>query len=173
MDDTLMVSYRWHLFRSSSTRPVSALAARVPRWGCLGGPSWDCRLPDNAFFAIALPGSSFRPLQQRAFPAVAYSSGIQSRLGYSPNGVFDAAYHTTTGKSRSKTNNSPGQKIRTFSPLPVLPAPLRLPRLRRVPETITGQYRGDRPEGWLSSDLPLPSSSNLVNQKRGLNICRT
>jgi len=115
MNGTLNVRGRRHLLRSSSTRPVSAPTTRSPRWGCPGGPVWDCRVPDNGFLAIALPGGASRALPGRAFPAMAYSSGAQSRLGYSPNGAFERAYHTTTGENRRKTNNGLDKKSRPFA----------------------------------------------------------
>ena len=166
MDDTLKARYRGHLLRSSSNRPASGPTIGIPRPGCPGGAVLYRRIAVNGFLAIALGGAAYRPLQGCAFPAVAYSSGIQSRLGYSPNGGFDAAYHTTTGKSRSKTNNGLDKKSRPFRCPPLLPAPLRLTRRRRIPETDTGQYPGESPEERLRRELPSSSSYNLINQKK-------
>lgn len=118
MHDTLKVRTRGHLLPSSSHRPASAITTGFPRPGCPGDPVWHRRLAVNHFLARALREATCRPHPGRACPAVAYSSGIQSRLGYSPNGVFDAAYHTTTGKSRSKTNNSLDKKNRGFLAAP-------------------------------------------------------
>ena len=172
MDGTLNATGRSHLLPSSSTRPASAPTARSPRWGGPGDAVWDCRFPENGFLAIALSGGAFRALQERAFPAVAYSSRAQSRLGYSPNGAFERAYHTTTGESRSKTINGLDKKSRPFAAAPPS-APLRLPRPRRSRETVTGQYPGEGIEGWLAKELPISSSLQSRNPKRGLNICRT
>jgi hypothetical protein len=173
MNGTLKVRGHRHLLRSSSTRPVSAPTTGFARRGGPGDPVWDCRLRENGFLTIAaLSGGTFRALQERAFPAVGYSSGAQSRLGYSPNGASERAYHTTTGESRSKTINGLDKKSRPFAAAPPS-APLRLPRRRRSRETVTGQYPGEGIEGWLAKELPISSSLQSRNPKRGLNICRT
>ena len=172
MDDTLKARYRGHLLRSSSNRPASGPTIGIPRPGCPAGAVLYRRIAVNGFLAIALGGAAYRPLQGCAFPAVAYSSGIQSRLGYSPNGAFERAYHTTTGESRSKTINGLDKKSRPFAAAPPS-APLRLPRRRRSRETVTGQYPGEGIEGWLAKELPISSSLQSRKLKRGLNICRT
>lgn len=46
---------------------------------------------------------------------VAYSPQIISRLGYSPNLAFNAAYHTTIYKSPGSTFQGPDKKIRRLS----------------------------------------------------------
>jgi len=114
MYGTLKISGRGHLLRSSSTHPECAPSTRLPRGGCTGAPVWTCRFPGNTFLIIAFPGSAFRSFRGRAFPPVAYSSRAQSRLGYSPNGAFDRAYHTTTGKCEGKTNNGLDKKSGPF-----------------------------------------------------------
>ena len=141
MDDTLKARYRGHLLRSSSNRPASGPTIGIPRPGCPGGAVLYRRIAVNGFLAIALGGAAYRPLQGCAFPAVAYSSGIQSRLGYSPDGVFDAAYHTTTGKSRSKTNNGLDKKTRLFRYPPPSASPGATESQKRIRANTVGRGR--------------------------------
>lgn len=69
---------------------------------------------------------------------VAYPLLAHSRLGCSPEFAFHAAYHTTSCKFRSKTNQCPDKKSgghpafrpavplpRPSSPAPAAPAPVR------------------------------------------------
>jgi hypothetical protein len=118
MYGTLKISFRRHSFQSFSNRPEAAPAPGFSHRGFPWWRVWDCRIPDDGFPAIALSGGAFRALRPVAVPAVAYSSDVQSRLGYSPNGALEWAYHTTTGESRSKTNNSPDKKSRPFAAAP-------------------------------------------------------
>jgi hypothetical protein len=137
MNGTLEIWDRRHLLRSSSNRPASAPTFLPPRRGSSRDPDWYCRLAVNGFVAVAMSRGTSRSLQECSCPAVAYSSGIQSRLGYSPNGVFDAAYHTTTGKSRSKTNNGLDKKSRPFR----CPPPSGLPPPPPAPPNPGNGYR--------------------------------
>ncbi len=104
--------------RSPSTRP----ARPVP-----GGPYlWDSRwamdfsrtrtFPGNGSSAFPSPGDPPQPNLDYPFLPVAYCLLAHSRLGYSPKVGLDAAYHTTSCKSRSNTNVMCGQKIKRSPP---------------------------------------------------------
>jgi len=162
MNGTLSARGRSHLFRSSSSRPLSAPSTGFSRWGCPGDPVWDYRCRESAFLAIAWSGGTSRPLPERAFPAVAYSSGIQSRLEYSPNRVFYGAYHTTTGESRRKTNNGLDKKFRPFAAaLPSASARAAESRRQLRANTLARGWR-DR---WQENSRH-HASYHLVNQKK-------
>ena len=102
MDDTLKVRARGHLSRSSFIRPDSAQPPRVAPRNLPWMPVRDCRKP---FLALESPGSVCSLFRDGTFPAVAYFWKNPSRLGHSPNGVFDRAHHNTTRKCKRKTNN--------------------------------------------------------------------
>ena len=159
MDDTVKLRSRRHLITSPSTRPASAPSTPPPRWGCPGAPVWTCLFPGNSPLPLAFPGRASRPPRSRAFPPVAYFFRAQSRLGYSPNGAFDRAYHTTTGKGGGKTNNGLDKKSG--------PSPAARPA---AASAVAQRQRRSTPvrQGW--SNICLENSRhhvfyNLVNPK--------
>jgi len=81
-------------------------------------------LPGWGSLAVLPPACATDPNPNRPFIRVGYSLRAVSRLGYSPNFPFDAAYHTTSCKSGGTTN------LFFFAKSPQgSPPPLRAPGL--------------------------------------------
>jgi hypothetical protein len=160
MDDTVKVWDRDCAHCSSSTRLASKPSIRVGPFGSTGAPAWPS-FPLSTFLAIGTRQSAFRSTRRRKFQPVAYSLSPHSRLGYSPNGVLDRAYHNTTGECRSKTNNGPDKKSGLFSVGPRVAPSTRPVAQQRRDSTLAGK-------GWnkfRSENSHDQFSPNLVNPK--------
>jgi len=134
VDVTFTIIGRRHPLPSTSTRRAFALPARRPALAVPLALVRACLIPGRGPLNLFHPGGGSPFPRGRAFPPVAYSLPAISRLAYSPNGVLDRAYHTTTGKGGSKTNigldKKSGQNpIFRFSPAfnPAVGQPCRRP----------------------------------------------
>ncbi len=114
MDDTLKIIVRGDTYRSSFPRSFLAPPSGAPPGGSRGALSWTCAFPGIGSLAIFSPRGD--PPSNPDWPSlpVAYSLQRHSRLGYSPKLVFDRAYHSTSCKSQSNTNQCLGKKTGGF-----------------------------------------------------------
>src|SRR5208283_5066469 len=103
---TLEVISQSDISRSFFARPAFLPPAPPNQGGFRGamGGNRSCVLPGNGSPAIFPSGGAPQPNPDWPFIPVAYSLLAHSRLGYSPNLGFDAAYHTTFRKFRGYTN---------------------------------------------------------------------
>ena len=105
--------------RSASTPRTLPVSAEPYLRGSRGaiGVSRTRACPGIGAPAIFPGGCGPKPSLDGSSACVAYSLLAFSRLGYSPNLVFDRAYHTTSCKSRGNTNQCLDKKSRGL-PLP-------------------------------------------------------
>jgi len=134
VNGTFKPIYRVSFARPCSTRqPFSAPGKQIV--GDFGGVISSrrcCPLPRNEAMVVFPPVC--RSASHPDFPLapVAYPVLARSRLGYSPNWGFDAAYHTTSCKYRRYTNQFRGKNTgglpasRPPAPLPSTCSPVTL-----------------------------------------------
>lgn len=91
--------------------------------------NWTRAFPGNGSRGFR-PGAP-APRLDRAFLLVAYPPLEKSRLGCSPNGGLNAAYHTTSCRYRENTNQCLDKK----SGRPPIPAPARCPVAQQQPHS--------------------------------------
>jgi hypothetical protein len=91
-----------------------------------GGKSWGIPLGTGLPLEYLRVIVAFSPAASRGgeLPPVAYSFQARTRLGHSPKGAFDRAYHNMTGKAQGKTYLRLDKKSGPPTPLAPNPFPL-------------------------------------------------
>jgi hypothetical protein len=149
VDDTKLIFNKGHRSRSSVIRPALPLSAGAILQDSRGAPGFN---PTRAFagigsLAVFLSGGAPPPPRHGPFIAVAYPPPAHSRLGCSPKCGLNAAYHTTSCRYRSNTNQCLDKKsggrpgFRPTVPLNLSCSPVSA-ALPPVPETAARRWPG-------------------------------